>query len=159
MIPLYNDPLSSPTRHHQVPPYFLSFSPLLPHWLLDSIQLISHAMTSHAIPSQAGVQYDPSTYLPTYLHLLTSPLPSPPKKNSKLPNPIMPAPSDGPDVPHVHQGIEHDGAVRDGLLSPDADGVRGRDGDPTLPDVRPVSDPDRVDHVYDGVRRHVYHHG
>ncbi|EMR69207.1 hypothetical protein UCREL1_3777 [Eutypa lata UCREL1] len=78
---------------------------------------------------------------------------------SKLPNPIMPAPSDGPDMPHVHQGIEHDGAVRDGLLSPDADGVRGRDGDPTLPDVRPVSDPDRVDHVYDGVRGHVYHHG
>ncbi|KAF2968397.1 hypothetical protein GQX73_g5135 [Xylaria multiplex] len=76
---------------------------------------------------------------------------------SALPHALLPPDPDGPGLRRVHQGVERDGAVRDGLLSNNGHRVQGRPRG-ALPDVRPVPHPDRVDHVHDGLRRHAHHH-
>ena len=77
--------------------------------------------------------------------------------NSPLPAPRVPGPGVGPDVPDVHQGVVDDGAVRDGLLPDDADGV-GRGGRRRpLPDLRPLPHPHRVDHLHHRLPRHRRH--
>ncbi|KAI1148716.1 hypothetical protein F4825DRAFT_86086 [Nemania diffusa] len=70
-----------------------------------------------------------------------------------LPNPILPPAAHRPSLPPLHQSVERDRALRNGLLPDDEHGVR-RGEQQRLPDVRPVPHPDGVDHVCHGVRGH-----
>ncbi|KAI0868916.1 hypothetical protein GGS24DRAFT_512656 [Hypoxylon argillaceum] len=74
-------------------------------------------------------------------------------ENGILPNALLPPAAHRPSLPPLHQSVERDRALRNGLLPDDEHGVR-RGEQQRLPDVRPVPHPDGVDHVCHGVRGH-----
>ncbi|RYP00249.1 hypothetical protein DL764_006585 [Monosporascus ibericus] len=134
--------------------------------MMFSPYIVFLAATAGLLATVGAVPAAADTTPCTTSEAMYSPKPKPPPTTQKpvipetcstnlLPDAVLPAAANRPGMPAVHQGVEHDGAVFDGLLPDDADDycAEGR-----VPNVRPLPHPYGVDHVHDGLPRRAYHY-
>ncbi|RYO78803.1 hypothetical protein DL766_009566 [Monosporascus sp. MC13-8B] len=108
--------------------------------------------TTNAVP--AGAVVTPSATSAAVDPLRPEPVPTT-CTTTHLPYALLPPAGNRPGVPVVHQGVEHDGTVLDGLLPDDADDYCV---ERNVRNMRPLPYPNAVDHVHDGLPRRAYHY-